>query len=262
MNLRKTIKRLLYGRCPLTSGSFPYFGVKTYFPPRSLSFHAACDQGIFEQANVHLLQSLVRPGTTMFDVGANIGLMAIPILKFQPDCRVVSFEPSENVLPSLRRTLSESPFRDRWQLVEMAATSIEGSVEFSLSPKTESLYDGLRNTRRSTSSATTTVAATTIDAVWRSLGKPEVSAIKCDVEGADLDVLQGAHECLQATNAAVLIEWNATNLAAYGREVFEIIGFAHRAGYRLFAVPGYTEVTDGLMLRLQMLETESFLLAK
>jgi FkbM family methyltransferase len=245
MNLRKTIKRLLYDRCPLTSGSFPYFGVKTYFPPRSLSFHAACDQGIFEQSNVHLLQSLVRPGTTMFDVGANIGLMAIPILKFQPNCRVVSFEPSENVLPSLRRTISESPFRDRWQLVEMAATSIEGSVEFSLSPKTESLYDGLRNTRRSTSSATTTVAA-----------------IKCDVEGADLDVLQGAHECLQATNAAVLIEWNATNLAAYGREVFEIIGFAHRAGYRLFAVPGYTEVTDGLMLRLQMLETESFLLAK
>lgn len=262
MNLRKTIKRFVYGQFPLTAGRFPYFGVKTYFPPRSLGFYAACDQGIFEQPNVRLLQSLVRPRTTVFDVGANLGLMAIPILKFHSDCRVVSFEPSANVLPYLRRTISESPFPDRWELVEMAASSREGTMEFTLSAKGESLYDGLRNTGRATSSETTTVAATTIDAVWRSRGTPDVSVIKCDVEGGDLDVLLGARECLSATHAAVLLEWNATNLAAFGREIHEIIGFANGAGYRVFAVPGFAEVSDPLALRLQMLETESFLLAK
>jgi FkbM family methyltransferase len=262
MKLRKTIKRFLYGQFPLTAGRFPYFGVDTYFPPNSLSFHAACDQGIFEHGNVRVLQSFVRPNTTIFDIGANIGLMAIPILKHQGDCKVVSFEPSENVLPYLRRTISESPFRDRWQLIEMAASSKEGSMEFSLSPKGESVYDGLRNTRRASASKSTSVAVTTVDAVWRSIGTPDVSAIKCDVEGADLDVLLGARDCLTATNAAVLIEWNATNLAAYGRQIHELLDFALGAGYRVFALPGFVEVRDELALRLQMIETESFLLAK
>jgi len=262
MSLRKKIKRLLYGRCPGFAGAFPYFGLKVYFPPRSLSFYAACEQGIFEHDNVRVLQSLIRPGTTMFDVGGNIGLMAIPVLKSCPDCRVVTFEPSANVLPSLRRTIAGCPFRSRWQLIEKAVASTEGAANFTLSSQAESLFDGFRDTHRASGSATVTVPVTTLDATWKALGQPHVSLIKCDVEGADLDVLTGAHECLAATGAAILTEWNATNLAAYERPPGSLLEFARRTGYRVFAVPSFAEISDPVALRLHMIETESFLLAR
>src|SRR5437667_387294 len=110
--VRKRLKYWFYGSFPGVAGSFPYYGTRVRFPKGSLGFRAACEQGIFEADNIRFLQTLVKPNTTYFDVGANIGLMAIPILRACPNCSVVSFDPSPNSLPYLKRTISESPFKN------------------------------------------------------------------------------------------------------------------------------------------------------
>jgi len=258
--IRKKIKRLLYSRCPGFTGAFPYYGVKTYFPPRSLSFYAACEQGTFEHENVHILRSLVRPHSTMFDVGANIGLMAIPVLQCIPHSRVVSFEPSANVLPYLRRTIAGSPFGQRWALVEKAMGAGEGASTFFLSSQAESLYDGFRNTGRASAAQSVVVSVGTLDAEWRTLERPDVSVIKCDVEGAELDVLYGARECLTVTKAAVLFELNAANLSVYQWGPDALLSFAQEVGYSIHAVPSLAATTSRKHLELQMAFTESFLL--
>jgi FkbM family methyltransferase len=191
----------------------------------------------------------------MFDVGANLGLMAIPVLTTVPDCSVVSFEPSPNSLPSLRRTIASARFGDRWQLVESAVGARPHTAEFSLSRPDDGLYDGLKSTGRVAEAAKVTVVVTTLDATWKALGCPPVKAIKVDVEGAELDVIHGATECLKETRPILLIEWNATNLAAYGTKpaVQEI-------GYGLYALPSIVPVRDASELALHMIGTESFLL--
>jgi len=98
---RKILKRWLYGSCPGFAGTFPYFGTQVHFSKGSRSFRAACDQGIYESDNVRLLTALVRPGTLCLDIGTNIGLMSLPVLKAVSTSRVVSFEASPNVLPSI-----------------------------------------------------------------------------------------------------------------------------------------------------------------
>lgn len=258
--IRKTIKRFLYGRCPGFAGSFPYYGVKVYFPPRSSSFYAACEQGVFEWDNVRVLCSLIRPNTTMLDVGANIGLMAIPILQGCPQSRVVSFEPSLNVLPYLRRTIAGSAFGRRWGLVEKAVGSKEGASNYSLSSQSESLFDGFRDTGRTSGTRSVSVLVTTLDAEWQSLGRPKISVIKCDVEGAELDVLEGARECLSATKAAVLVEHNAVNLSAYQRSPESLLSFAKQMDYSIHSIPSLAVATSRIELETQMAFTESFLL--
>lgn len=260
MTLRKRLKRWLYGSCPGFAGSFPYFGTKVYFPKGSQSFLAACDQGIFEQENVRLLQGLVRPGSWIFDVGANLGLMSIPVLQVLPDVRVVAFEPSPNTVPWLRRTIDGSPFRDRWTLIPKAVGAETGQVSFSVSAIEESLYDGVRSTGRVGQDRTVEVEQTTIDEVWRALGSPDVSMIKCDVEGGELAVLQGARRCLNALRPAVLAEFNRVNIAAYGYAAGDLLDFTREVGYRIYALPNLVEVKVARELEAQMLFTESYLL--
>ena len=259
--IRKRLKYWLYGKCPGFAGSFPYYGTRVHFPKDSISFRAACEQGIFEADNVRLLQNLVKPNTTYFDIGANIGLMAIPILHGCSNCLVVSFEPSPNILPYLQRTVSESRFKNRWSIVPRALSDTQRQAEFHLASKELSMFDGLRDTRRVTISRTVTVEVSTLDAEWSTLGRPVVSVIKCDVEGNELAILRGAGFLLERDRPFVLMELNRDNLRAYEYDPTEILTFSSSNGYRLFALPQIVEVSSPLELTLQMTLTESFLLA-
>jgi FkbM family methyltransferase len=260
MTLRKRIKFWLYGSCPGFRGSFPYFGSRVFFPTNSLSFMAACQQGIFEHDILRTLFSQVRPDTWMFDIGANIGLMAVPVLQREPRVRVLSFEPSPNSLPSLRRTLSASPYRDRWSLVTKAVGATSGTSTFHLASEENSLFDGFRDTGRVPSIRSITVETTTVDVEWSRLGKPPVSAIKCDIEGGELSMLEGAGQCLATCRPAVLLEWNATNLAAFHVAPESLLAFSGTHGYRVHAVPGLAEAVSPAGLAAHMAFTESFLL--
>jgi FkbM family methyltransferase len=257
VTLRKWAKRKLYGR----AGAFPYFGSRVYFPKGSVAFEAACEQGIFEADNVGLLQRLCRPGTHMFDVGSNLGLMALPVLESVPDSTVVSFEPSPNSLPWLKRTIARSAMRTRWQLIEKAACSRPGNAGFSVSTPTEGLFDGLRHTDRAVEFQRVTVETTTLDLEWRRLENCAVSVIKIDVEGAELEVLRGAGDCLEKARPFVLLEWCPLNLKAYEISTDALYQFASDHGYRLYALPQMVRVLDAADLELQTMRTESFLMA-
>ncbi len=260
MNLRRSLKRWVYGSLPGLAGRFPYFGVQVYFPKGSQAFLAACEQGIFEKENVRLLQAFVRPRSWMFDVGANLGLMSIPALSASPEANVVAFEPSPNALPWLRRTMAESSMGDRWKLVPKAVGADSRRVSFSVSAIEEGLYDGIRATGRAGQDRMIEVEQTTLDLTWRDLGSPEVSMIKCDVEGGELGVLEGARECLAGSKPAVLTEINRQNLAAYGHTLGALMAFIRGVDYRCFAVPHLVEVRTPRELEAHMAFSESFLL--
>ena len=261
MTLRKTVKHWFYGRCPGFAGSFPYYGARIYFPKGSLLFRLTCEQGVYESHNVDLLASLAAPGKWYFDVGTNLGLMSVPVLSMVPDCRVLSFEPSPGVLPYLQRTMSQSPHAARWTLVPKATGAVQGRTKFNLSASKDSPYDGIRDTQRVPSERQVDVELTTIDAEWKRLGSPPVSAIKLDVEGAEYSTLQGARECLLAHRPAVLLEWNAENLKANECPPVRLLELARELDFQLFALPHLVEVRTERELELHMKRTESFLLS-
>lgn len=261
MTLKKNIKYWLYNRCPGLAGSFPYYGTPVYFPRNSASFRAACEQGIFEAENIRLLQHLSEPNTTYFDIGANIGLMAIPILQHCPSCQVVSFDPSPNTLPFLQRTVASSPFKDRWLVIPKALSNKSEQAEFYLAAADMSFFDGLRNTQRVAISRSVTVEVSTLDYEWEKLGYPAVSVIKCDVEGNELSILKGATALLRRDRPSILFEWNKVNLAAYDCDPLEILSFSKDYNYQLYSLPNLIKVETMADLSLHMILTESFLLA-
>jgi FkbM family methyltransferase len=260
-NFRRKLKKWLYGSCPGFTGSFPYYGTKVYFPKDSYIFNLACEQGVYEHENLKLLLTIIKPNTVYFDIGANIGLMSIPILYSCPTCNVVSFEPSPNALPFLGRTAKESRFTDRWRIIGKAVGDNPGEMPFHIASKKMGAFDGFKDTKRAGVTKETIVPITTIDIEWAALGCPEISVIKIDVEGAELYALEGAQQCLEKEKPFILLEWNSSNIQAYDLKEDELIKYANKSGYKIFSAPDLVPVDDSTTLKIQMIKTETFLLA-
>ena len=256
MSLKSKLKRIIYGAV----GSFAYYGNRVYFPRGSHVFQRACSEGVYEAATVRLIATLVRPDTFYLDIGANIGLLALPILEYEPACQVVSFEPSPNALPYLERTARESRFRDRWHIVGKAAGRTGGATELFRHDPGMGAYDSLKQTGRGGPSTTVSVPLTTIDAEWERLGKPAVSMMKMDIEGAEMEAIAGASECLRQCRPNLLLEWRAENFAAFKCEPADLLRVASQIDYNVYCASTMTPVTSEIDLQLQMLKCEDYLL--
>jgi FkbM family methyltransferase len=261
MNARKLAKYWLYNAMPGFSGRFPYFGTAVHFPRHAALFRAVCEQGIFEADIVHRMTRLSRPGTTVMDVGANLGLMSVPVLQHCASCRVISFEPSPSSLPYLERTHAGCSHRDRWTIVGAAVAARPGDLDFTVgSSAHDALYEGFRSGDRIAAGRTIKVPVTTLDDTWRKLGEPEVSLIKIDVEGAEAGVLAGATTLLGCWRPAILIEWYAPYLARFQTPSNVLLRLATSHDYRVFTVPAGVPVDDERALTTQMIDCQNFLL--
>jgi FkbM family methyltransferase len=254
--LRRYLKRFVFGNTGLRK--LRYFGNWIYYPHNSSVFLRACDEGIFEWELVRLICGLVEAKSWYFDVGANIGLMSIPVLDRFSDVQVVSFEPSPTTVPYLQRTIAASAFKNRWNHCELAVCSSVGVTRFTMTA--DGAFDGMRDTDRVAKQKSVELECTTLDARWSALGKPRVSVIKIDVEGGEFAVLDGARACVRGSRPCILLEWNACNLAAYRVEAKALLTYANEMNYDLFSAPALVPINSENALRMQMLRTENFLL--
>jgi len=256
--VKRHLKYWLYNSVPGFAGRFPYYGTQVHFQPGAGIFRVVCADGGFEREIVSRMVRLSRPDSTVFDVGANIGLMAIPVLAADPRCRVVSFEPSPSSLPYLERTVAGSAYRDRWTIIPRAVSDRSGEMDFAIGRSQDALFEGFANP--AAGEHTIKVSASTLDAEWTRLGQPDVSLIKIDVEGAEGLVLDGAEQLCRARRPALIVEWHADYLRRLGTPVGQILSRARAWQYRIFTIPGGVPVDDADSLRVQMFECSNFLL--
>jgi hypothetical protein len=104
------------------------------------------------------------------------------------------------------------------------------------------------------------VAVTTLDSEWSAMESPLVSFIKIDVEGAELMVLQGAVRCIKKCRPYIMIEWNQEWLKKFDCLPQSILDFIETIQYRLLSVPSFNVINSISLLKLNMINTETFLL--
>jgi FkbM family methyltransferase len=174
---------------------------------------------------------------------------------------VISIEASPDTLPHLERTHAASPHRERWRIVGCAAGSEGGTATFFAAKPADGAFDGLRDTGRGGIKQTVAVNVRPLDEIWQEAGKPKVSVIKIDVEGAETEVISGARKLIAQERPALVIEWSRLNLPSYGREPEQLISLCQAIAYTAYAHPMLCEVANETVLNAAMAETETFLLA-
>lgn len=163
----------------------------------------------------------------IFDVGANFGAFAIPVARLAPTARVYAFEPNPYTATALRENLLRNEISNV-VVVECAFSHSDGEIKFSDSsdPATNRIVGddevGIAVQCRSLASFCTENFIDRID------------FLKIDVEGAELDVLDGAKDLfLHKKIMSGMIEVCPGNLKVFGRGISDLNLFMKVAEYRI-----------------------------
>ena len=258
---RVLAKRLLFGTVPFFRGRFRYFNQVVHFPLGSHIFVRACEEGVYERDVTDLILTLVEPETTYFDVGANIGLLSVPVLTLCPTVRVLSIEPSPDTLSFLHRTQLTARRSKDWTIIGAAVGAKAGEADFWSSGGAMGAFDGLRDTGRGGQKHVVRVPVRTLDDIWREKGCPPVSIMKIDIEGGEYHALQGGRELISNARPILIIEWTERNLAAYGIKSEELLHLCAELRYVAYAYPSLILIEVQAILKIMMTKTETFILA-
>ncbi len=153
----------------------------------------------------HMMEKHLGSGDVVFDIGANVGFFSIIAARLVGETgRVYAFEPVRRNVRHLRRNASLNGL-DNVTVVEKAVAGRSGPGSLVLAE-----YSGgaalSTATRPPDATSSIDVMLVTIDDVVRSGDAPSPSLIKIDVEGAELDVLEGMVETLGRCSPTIICE--------------------------------------------------------
>lgn len=137
----------------------------------------------------------------IFDVGANCGFFTIRVLDIWPDASVCAFELQRALFSELSRILLLNNLSDRVKCIDSAIGKYEGKLVFyeNRSPISASLVKEKVERRRIVKKYLVEVFS--LDSYVSVNNISYIDILKVDVEGSELDVLEGARQTLHTVSA-------------------------------------------------------------
>ena len=205
--VRRTQFRLLHpllaavgydGRCPvklderdgLCHVSVPDGEIRTVSPSRWKLYRRGLAARLEALRRQYFVDSLNPPSGAVLDIGANIGEFSL--LMAGRGHRVVAIEADPLCVSCLRRNLAN---RNSVRVLDLLLWNTETDLEFHMAPaRADSSVFG-----DNASISTVFRRASTLDGSLSELDRSSIAFIKCDVEGAEPEVLSGGREILSRT---------------------------------------------------------------
>lgn len=175
----------------------------TLLMPSSLYYRRRiADEATWGEHELNVLGEIVQPGGTAVDVGANQGFFAFAFSGIVD--RVEAFEPNPDYAAFARRMLGA-----RARVHEVALSNENGTAEFVVPVSEEGtvlhLGGNLKQaaaTLRDSKTMRFDVAVRTLD----SYAFRDVRAVKVDVEGSEMEVLEGGRETILRDRPCLIVE--------------------------------------------------------
>ena len=183
-------------------------------------------RGEAEIASQEILSDRLRPGMVFYDLGANIGLFSLLAAHIVgAGGKVVSFEPDPEVAARLRRNIARNGFTNV-TVVESGVWSASGEVNF-LPADATSPDRGTGRFVTGERASAAPVHCIALDDFIHETSAPD--AIKCDVEGAEVEVLCGAENMLRTARPWILCEMHSIANDRAARELLGRLGYSFQA---------------------------------
>ena len=181
---------------------------------------------IFGSFQQHVLSAVQVPDDgIVFDVGANIGTVTLPLAQKIARGRVFAFEPAHHVFARLERNLALNP--ELAARVTPVQTFLSDSVgdgsdlQAIASWRVDGSADDAHPLSGGSAQDASGVPATTLDSFCTDHNVSRVDFIKIDTEGYELDVLRGGVGILETHRPPVVFEIGLYGLTERGHSFSE-----------------------------------------
>jgi FkbM family methyltransferase len=192
--------------------------------------------GYYNWDIVTIMDSKLRPGMTVVDIGANIGEITLTAAKrVGPEGHVFAFEPSNEIATTLEFNIKRnnlgnvrvvrqalSDYSGEADLYESCGQNSDNSENFGLG----SLYSADSNQK-----PVQKISVTTLDEFVEKNKIDRIDLIKIDIEGAELPCLKGAKNSISRFNPLLIIEIQAATSHAAGYRPEEILSLLKEMNY-------------------------------
>ena len=176
------------------------------------------------------LYGLVRNGTTVIDVGTNIGETLLNFAHTNRDGRNIGFEPVPHLYEKAKNNIELNEFANI-ELVNKGLSSVEETLSFY--ETSENNTGGTFLTRDDNTDSIRSVQAVRLNDFAEQNQLENISLIKIDVEGFEMEVLKGASEVLKRWEPTLFVEIDDNFLARQQSSATAVFDFLVSHGYKI-----------------------------
>jgi len=149
-----------------------------------------------------VMRRYLKPGSTFWDVGANVGLISGLALTEYPDVKIVSIEPNPKLAASLKLLFSD---HERLIVLNRGLSDTDGEASFFIPDGASTT--GTLEIRESRPGITTRVRLSRGDSLLDEFPSLEAPAVvKIDVEGHEPAVLRGLSRVISQHRPVIIFE--------------------------------------------------------
>lgn len=191
----------------------------------------------YEAAETELLKSIAGNDWTMIDIGANCGWYSLALAKAYPGMVIHACEPIAKTHEILQRNIRHNGLPNI-QAHQLGFSDHEGNLQFLYTPECSgatSLIHAGQPVRDTAALQEINCACTTLDQFCARHGiSPQL--VKCDVEGAELMVMQGSEQTLAKAQPVILIELLRKWAKKFGYHPNDVVMLLKGHGYLAYAL--------------------------
>jgi FkbM family methyltransferase len=215
-------------------------GHRMLLDPRSRTEGGPFWNGEFDEDDVAFFRACIQPGDTVFDVGANVGLISIPIgchLKALGSGNLICFEPIKANYERLTANIKLNGLENLARAYNVAVGDHEGTLEISVETGHGSqtgnamVSDIVGNDKNFTRNS---CALTRLDTFVVKEGVAKVDFMKVDIEGAEMLFITGGADFITAHRPTIYGEFNSGLMVKFGHSFLDVHAFFKERGYRAF----------------------------
>jgi FkbM family methyltransferase len=195
----------------------------------------------FDKIERSLLSSNVQPQDQVLDIGANMGIHSILLAKSVPGVQVYALEPVAANFDVLRKNITRNNVEQQVHAFQSAVGADDRMVHMPAHFGTDNyvIYNGRK---RRDASALHEVRQVSLDSFIRETSLERLTCIKCDVEGYEWQVIQGAKQCLSRFRPLILIELIEMRMSNFRHNPEEVYMLLRSLGYNYIFISNTQEI--------------------
>lgn len=208
------------------------WGCKLCVHPFYLIDHHIFAKGTYDPVLHNFVNKNIHYGSIVFDIGANIGSVALHLSKKAGiNGKVVCFEPVSHIRERCAKNIALNDFGENIVLEPLGIWNVNTDLEIDVPAPSFPNHGCSSLGMRFADSLKETIAVMSLDSYVEKYAVKKVDWIKFDIQGAESVALQGARETMRKFRPRILTEVSPEDLQAFGT--------TSRAYLQQFADSGY-----------------------